>query len=112
MSRPKYVPTEDQRSTVKSLSAYGMSHEGIAHIVGLRTSKTLRKHFRKELDLGGIEGTAHVAQTRYEMAKSGKYPTATIHYLEKRLRWLDVDPPEIRQKAIPDFIVALEKKAA
>jgi hypothetical protein len=112
MARPKFVATEEQRRTVKSLSAYGMSHEGIAHMVSLRSPKTLRKHFRKELDLGAIEGTAQVAQTRFQMAKSGKYPAATIHYLEQRQRWLEVETPEIRQTVTPDFIVALDKKAA
>jgi hypothetical protein len=112
MARPKFVAAEEQRRTVKSLSAYGLSHEGIAQMVSLRSPKTLRKHFRKELDLGAIEGTAQVAQTRFQMAKSGKYPAATIHYLEKRQRWLDVETPEIQQATTPDFIVALEKKAA
>lgn len=112
MARPKFVPTDDQRRTVKSLAAYGMSHEGIAHMLALRSPKTLRKHFRKELELGAIEGTAQVAQTRFQMAKCGKYPTATIHYLDKRPRWLEDQTPETRQTAIPDFIVALDKRAA
>jgi hypothetical protein len=111
MARPKVVPTDDQRRTVKSLAAYGMSHEGIAQMLALRSPKTLRKHFRKELELGAIEGTAQVAQTRFQMAKSGKHPAATIHYLEKRSRWLE-SPVERPQTAIPDFIVALDKKAA
>ena len=30
MARPKFVPTEEQRRTVKSLAAYGIKQEGIA----------------------------------------------------------------------------------
>jgi hypothetical protein len=49
---------------VKSLAAYGMSHEGIAQMLALRSPKTLRKHFRKELELGAIEGTCVIIARR------------------------------------------------
>jgi hypothetical protein len=111
MARPKYVPTEEQRRTVKSLTAYGINHEGIARLVGLRSCKTLRKHFRKELTLGEIEGVAEIAQTLYKMAKSGKDSRATIHFLERRQRWLDVQSLENRPAAIT-FVVAEDKEAA
>ena len=99
MSRPKFVPTKEQRFTVKSLSAYGIKHECIARMVGLRSPKTLRKHFPEELALGAIEAVAQVSQTHYQMAKSGKHAASTIHFLNTRARWLDdqggpVSPPE------------------
>jgi hypothetical protein len=112
MARPKYVPTEEQRRTVKALAAYGMKHEGIARLVSLRSPKTLRKHFREELILGEIEGVAEIAQTLYNMAKSGKDSRSTIHYLERRQRWLDVQSLENRPAAIPDFVVMQDKEAA
>ena len=68
-----------------------------------RSPKTLRKHFREELNLGEIEAVAQVAQTHYQMAKSGKYPASTIHFLEKRPRWLDVRNLETRSTVIPDL---------
>ena len=74
MARPKFVPTDEQRRTVKSLSAYGIKQEGIARVLRFRSPKTLKKHFREELSLGEIEAVAQVAQTHYQMAKSGKYP--------------------------------------
>ena len=112
MARPNFVPTEEQRRTVKSLAAYGIKQEGIARMLGLRSLKTLRKHFREELTLGEIEAVAQVAQTHYQMAKSGKHAASTIHFLEKRQRWLEVQTAETRPAAIPDFVVVLEKKAA
>ena len=90
MPRPKFVPTKDQRLTVKTLSAYGINHEGIARKIGLRSPKTLRKRFPEELALGAIEAVAQVSQTHYQMAKSGKYPASTMHFLNTRARWLDV----------------------
>jgi hypothetical protein len=112
MARPIFIPTEEQRRTVKMLSAYGIKQEGIMRVLRFRSPKTLRKHFRKELELGDIEGVAQVAQTHYQMATSGKYPVSTIHFLEKRRRWLDVENLEMRPAAVPDFIVEIDKKAA
>jgi hypothetical protein len=112
MARPKFVPTEEQRRTVRSLAAYGIKQEGIARMLSLRSVKTLRKHFRKELTLGEIEAVASVAQTYYQMAKSGHHPRSTIHFLEKRQRWQDVQSAETQTAATPDFIVEIEKEAA
>jgi hypothetical protein len=112
MARPQFKPTEEQRRTVKSMAAYGIKHEGIARVLGLRSPKTLRKHFREELINGEIEGVAQIAQTHHQMAKSGKHPVSTIDFLDKHKRWLDVQIAEIRPAAIPDFVVVLDKKAA
>jgi hypothetical protein len=110
MSKPKFVPTEEQKRTVKSMAAYGIKQEGIARVLRFRSPKTLRKHFREELDLGEIEGVAQVAQTHYQMARSGKYPASTIHFLEKRRRWME-EPSETGPVAVPEFVV-MEKEAA
>jgi hypothetical protein len=112
MARPKFVPTDEQRRTVKSMSAYGIKQEGIARVLRFRSPKTLRKHFREELILGEIEAVAQVSQTDYQMAKSGKYPVSTINFLNKRPRWLNVQDVETRPAAVPDFVVSFEKEAA
>jgi len=65
MPRPKLNPTEEQRRKVKILSACGTPHEKIAEAMGIRSPKTLRKHFREELDLGALEANAKVASTLY-----------------------------------------------
>jgi hypothetical protein len=112
MARPTFKPTEEQRRTVKSLSAYGIKQEAIARVLHLRSPKTLRKHFREELTLGEIEGVAQVAQTHYQMAKSGKHPTSTIHFLDKHSRWLEAHAVETAPSAVPDFVVVMEQEAA
>ena len=112
MSRPKYVPTKEQRLTVKTLSAFGIKQEGIARMVGLRSAKTLRKHFRDEIVLGAIEAVAQVSQTHFQMAKSGKHAVSTIHFLNTRARWLAVERLDSTPASTPDFVVALDKKAA
>lgn len=65
---------------VKRLSALGLCHEDICDMVGLRSPKTLRKHFRLELSSGMAEANAVVARTAYEMALSGRFPAMTLFW--------------------------------
>lgn len=112
MSRPRLEPTEEQRRRVKSLSAYGIKQEHIAQMMGIRSPKTLRKHFRVELTRGAIEADAQVGQTLYQMATSGKHPAATIFWLKTRAGWREIQIVETRPAATPDFVVTVEKEAA
>src|SRR4051795_12394354 len=65
---------------VKSLSAMGLRQEDISNMVGLRSPKTLRKHFRQELSSGMAEANAAVAHVAYEMAVSGRFPAMTFFW--------------------------------
>jgi hypothetical protein len=114
MSRPKFMPTDEQRLRVKSLSAYGIKQEGIARMVGLRSPKTLRKYFQDELDLGAIEAVAQVSRVHFQMAKSGKHPASTIQFLNNRTRWLDVQsletPPTAPKREVSRIVwIAAER---
>ncbi len=109
MARPRFVPTPEQRRTVKSLAAYGIRHDQIARKIGIRSPKTLRRHFREELDQGVTEANAQVAQTLFKMAVSGKFLLATIFWMKARAGWND-QPPTIQHMApAPPFIVAAEE---
>ena len=81
MPRPSFKPTKEQRKLVKSLAAIGMRHDHIAIVIGVRSPKTIRKHFRKELSLGSAEAIATVIRVAYEMATSCKYPDMTDWWL-------------------------------
>src|SRR5437868_1236361 len=112
MARPRFRPTDEQRRLVKSLSACGIRQEEIALVLGLRSPKSVRKHFRKELDLGAIEANAQVSQTLFKMARSGKHPAATIFWLKTRGGWREVQFVETRPAAIPEFSTEVQKEAA
>ena len=86
MPRPNFQPTDEQRKRVKSLSALGYRHEDICLMIGLRSPKSLRKHFRQELSAGMAEANAAVAQIAYEMASSGRCLPLTIFYLKCNLK--------------------------
>jgi hypothetical protein len=91
------------------LAAYGIKHEEIAQMIGLRSAKTLRKHFREELTRGSIEATAQVSQTLYQMATSGEDPACTIFWMKARGGWREKQNSENGSPGIRDFVVILDK---
>ena len=65
---------------MRSMAVLGLRHEQIAKTLGLRSPKTLRKHFRRELAAGFAEATLGVLHVAYDMATSGRYPQMTIFW--------------------------------
>lgn len=82
----RYEPTPDQRRTVKTMAGFGIPHTDIAPFIGIDT-KTLRKHFREELDRGMTEANAKVAQSLFLMATQGKNVAAAIFWMKARAGW-------------------------
>ena len=81
------MATEEQRRKVRALAGFGVRQEDICAILGLRSQKTLRKRFAKELELGVVEARAKVAQAAFKLATSGRDPASTMFWLERRARW-------------------------
>jgi len=106
--RPPLKPTDTQRQLVKAMAAVGIPHEDIARKLGIRSPKTLRKHFRDELTMGIIDANYKVGKTLYEMATSGEEPSATIFWAKMR-GLLRAGSGEGRgSPAAPAFIVELD----
>ena len=83
MARPVFRVTERQRRQVKSMVALGLRQEEISTLLEI-TPKTLRKHFRSELDRGALEANAEVMRSLFKMATSGKNTAATIFWVKTR----------------------------
>jgi hypothetical protein len=81
-----YVPTEEQRRTVRAMSGLGIPQDDIATFLEI-DKKTLRKHFREELDRGSIEATTKVAQSLFRMATDGGSVAAAIFWMKARAGW-------------------------
>ena len=81
-----FTPTDEQRRTVRALSGYGVPQDGIAIHIGV-DAKTLRKHFRDELDHGSVEATAKVAQTLFHLATVEKNVACVIFWMKARAGW-------------------------
>jgi hypothetical protein len=86
MPRPKLNPTDEQRRLVRQLAAVGTKHEEIALIINIGSPKTLRKHFREELDRGTAEANAKVAGALFDKAMAGD-TNAQKFWLRCRAGW-------------------------
>lgn len=85
MGRRKHVPDAAQRRQVETMAAYGIPADDISRVLGI-DAKTLRKHYREELDLGETKANAQVAGFLFAAAKNGNV-TAQIFWLKTRARW-------------------------
>jgi hypothetical protein len=85
MARELFTPTDEQRGMVKAFAAYGVQQDEIAKYLEI-DPKTLRKHFRRELDTGSIEATSKVAQSLYKAAMGGNVGAA-IFWMKARGGW-------------------------
>ena len=111
MPRAKLKPTDDQRRQVKSMAGVGTQLHDIARYFGV-SEKTLLKYYRDELFRGPLEANTSVARKLYEMATDGQTPVASIYWTKTRCGWNEKRGTEGPPVAIPDFIVAQDKKAA
>jgi hypothetical protein len=110
MSRPQFRPTEELRALVKSLAAFGIPHDSIALKIGVRSSKTLRKYFRQELDLGAMEANYRVVKTLFGMATSGEHPGATIFWAKTRCGFQERSAFEPASGPPPPFMVECKQE--
>jgi len=79
---PALKPTADEREMVRKMTAVGIPQESICRVVrdGI-DDKTLRKHFRHELDTAKIQADAVVSGSLFNKAVGGD--TSAIIWWEK-----------------------------
>ena len=99
MSRQSFKPTPEMRAKVRQLSGVGLPQDDIAKLLEC-SPKTLRKHFRRELDLGGAETNAMIAGYLYQSAKAGNV-AAQIFWLKTRARWTERPVEEASAEGAP-----------
>ena len=97
MGRRAHKPDPAQRRQVEAMAAYGIPEIDIAAVLGV-DPKTLRKHYRDELDLGETKANAQVAGFLFNSARSGNV-TAQIFWLKTRARWRET-PVELRHSGM------------
>ena len=93
MGRRAHKPDTAQRRQVEAMAAYGIPEPDIARVLFV-DPKTLRKHYRDELDLGETKANAQVAGYLFNAAKNGNV-TAQIFWLKTRARWRET-PLEVK----------------
>lgn len=85
MSRRAHAPDPAVKRQVEAMAAYGIPETDISRVVGV-DPKTLRKHYRDELDLGQTKANAQVAGFLFNSARNGNV-TAQIFWLKTRAQW-------------------------
>jgi hypothetical protein len=98
MSRRAHKPDPAQRRQVEALAAYGIPEADVSRILGV-DPKTLRKHYREELDLGETKANAQVAGFLFNSAKNGNV-AAQIFWLKTRARWREVPSEHLHSGVI------------
>ena len=84
----KYEPSDDDRNSVKAMTAIGTPQDDIALVLGI-TGKTLRKHFADDIKFGMIKANAAVGGALYRAATTpgpGQV-TAQIWWTKTRMGW-------------------------
>lgn len=80
---------DSARAIVRHYVSMGYPHETICELMKPRINspKTLRRHFRQELDFGKAEANARVGATAFSMAVSGRDPSMTRFWLRTQAGW-------------------------
>ena len=88
MARRAHSPDPLSRRQVEALAGYGIPETQIAGMIGI-DPKTLRKHYRDQLDHGHTKANAKVAENLYRKATgdSREGVTAAIFWLKCRAGW-------------------------
>ena len=80
-----HVPDNNTRSRVESMCAIGIPQEDIAKVIGI-DPKTLRKHYRSELDTAMIKADSAIGGALYKKAINGD-TSALIFWAKTRMGW-------------------------
>jgi hypothetical protein len=99
MSRKAHKPDPAQRRQVETMSAYGIPADDISRVVGI-DPKTLRKHYRDELDLGTTKANAQVAGFLFNSARNGNV-SAQIFWLKTRAQWKETPSEHRHMEPLP-----------
>ena len=96
--RPAHQPTDKTRAEVRALSSFGQPQTDIAGYVGI-SDKTLREHYRDELDNAAMRANAAVAAKLHNAATLKEHTapsvTAAIFWAKTRMGWKDTSIHEL-----------------
>ena len=80
-----HVPTDATRQTVQLHTMVGTSQEDISRVLDI-DPKTLRKHYRDELDLAKAKANATIGGALFNKAKTGD-TAAMIFWMKTQAGW-------------------------
>jgi hypothetical protein len=83
--RPPHQPDDTMRRQVERMTGLGMTQDAISQIVQL-DEKTLRRYYRRELDVGAAKANMVIAGTLFQQAVNGG-TAAAIFWMKCRGGW-------------------------
>lgn len=95
MTKPSHAPTDKTRAEVSALCSFGIPQHEIASYIGV-DPKTLRKHYREELDMAHTKANAQVGRFLFQNAsgqtleKGASYSDcvrAAMFWAKTRMGW-------------------------
>jgi DNA-binding XRE family transcriptional regulator len=92
MSRAPHEPTPETRQIVQLHATIGTTQDDIAAVIGI-DPKTLRLHYREELDLASAKANAAIGGALFNKAKNGD-TTAMIFWMKTRAGWKETHSVE------------------
>ena len=78
--------TEETRKFVENAAGMGLPHEMIATLVGVKSDKTLRKKYRRELDQGKAKACLQMATCAFQGAIKGD-AKLVIWWTKTQMKW-------------------------
>lgn len=69
----RHIPNDETRAIVRAMSMSGYGQQDVSVVLQI-DEKTLRKHYRKELDLAALQANTLVGNTAFMMATGGGPP--------------------------------------
>ena len=92
--RPAFEPTDEDRELVSKMTAVGIPQESQCLVVaGGITDKTLRKHFRHELDTAKVTANTAVGGKLFSKAMEGD-TAALIFWAKTQMGWKETTTTE------------------
>lgn len=113
MARHEHEPSLQSRQLVQLHATIGTQQSVIADIIGI-DAKTLRKHYRAELDHATAQANAAIGGALFNKAKGGD-TAAMIFWMKTRAGWretqvVDNTSSDGSMTPQPSIIAALERK--
>ena len=101
MGRRSHQPDPASRRQVEAMAGYGVPEKDITGVIGF-DAKTLRKHYRPELDHGHVKANARVAENLYRRAtgEGREAVVAAIFWLKTRAGWKESSIHELKGQPI------------
>lgn len=88
-TKTPHEPTDATRQTVQLHATVGTRQDVIARVLGI-DAKTLRKHYRDELDISSAKANATIGGALFNKAKGGD-TSAMMFWMKTRGGWRETE---------------------